>query len=460
MNMRPASPLRILHGLKEREERRAIEFKKLRERSTQEVEQSQFELSKSRRRSEKRTDVSSSIPKITKKNSLPAVEPKTEPVIEVRNPSKGKKKNLSLLKSIVMTEKDPVLKKMEEAKAGKKFHETFKLLKLNNVYQDLAGRERAKENSFLQSYEKGIFPKVGLEDIRRSLEANSFPLIDDTLLNELNLPANQIFDVKYHMLAQHANKPDLSQLPIDDFKKILSKKPKISYERSDANELGKWYVERLEQLTKQTNYTFRAASTLFSFVFREMIKMCATECQEKGQLLLTLYYHSLALFETQTSYAQSVVNPQHLDKYSQKLKDKVKPLKLLKLQEPAVDVVVEPVNTKPILPHEGIAFLEKVYFEFGEDVLSEDATDNDSKNTIGLSPHLNPRTLSIHSPGAKGNQIKTVSRNRAISMIGPVSPSRLANNIIAFPERDRSQEEDSNDKLRSKHDEDIELSKG
>ena len=169
------------------------------------------------------------------------------------------------------------------------------ILEINDLYSQISAHltEPFSKTNHLPKHKAGYLG-LGFEDMRASLEANKFlrPVPDC-----IQAPKKMIFTPEQTAKLRAAGAPDLSRIKPEQY--FLRENSHPSSVRESFHQLGTWYREKISVLVKNPGEnSFANSSTLYSFVFRELLKLQASECSQLAQLLLLLYTHSVALVET------------------------------------------------------------------------------------------------------------------------------------------------------------------
>ena len=199
-----------------------------------------------------------------------------------------------LLEESISGEKYPQLQVMN-CKKLKVPDSRYKVLEVHEIYSKVTksiSQPIIKHGSAVQA--KNKYPSFNFDTMREALASNNFPQAKAEILeldSMYKLSQDQWTSLKTSCT------PCTKRCLLGEF--TPSSKHRSTQERVAAIELGTWYNEQLLKLHKnQADNSFANSNTLYSFVFRELLKLQTTECSQMAQLLLMLYMHSVSLIET------------------------------------------------------------------------------------------------------------------------------------------------------------------
>lgn len=208
-----------------------------------------------------------------------------------------------VLADIVMNEEDPRLKLWTNNLELSEMTEKHKLLKLpaflnsetkeykRDRYEILKPRLYGRWPDSEES--SNLLPQLNFDDLGQILKANNFPNLNST-------QADKSSHADYWKALQKSL-PDIKDLLIDQTTSKSVGKGKTNSMRSNISVLANWYSSKLNILSK-TSGSLKSHSDLWSFTFREIIKLCASDQVEKSGLLLLLYLHCLRIVESRSRF--------------------------------------------------------------------------------------------------------------------------------------------------------------
>ena len=209
-----------------------------------------------------------------------------------------------LLEESISGEKYPQLQVMN-CKKLKVPDSRYKVLEVHEIYSKVTksiSQPIIKHGSAVQA--KNKYPSFNFDTMREALASNNFPQAKAEILeldSMYKLSQDQWTSLKTSCT------PCTKRCLLGEF--TPSSKHRSTQERVAAIELGTWYNEQLLKLHKnQADNSFANSNTLYSFVFRELLKLQTTECSQMAQLLLMLYMHSVSLIETGWKCSKTIHN--------------------------------------------------------------------------------------------------------------------------------------------------------
>jgi hypothetical protein len=297
----PAGPLALLHLMKAREEARQTRVAKEDRRRDACIKEAEVfnRLHRARlRRSAHSIDVENNNLQNVLNQSMPGLRSAPHrkegdpmlPVLNVNLEDRVINKRLELLAKYVLPENQPNLRLHLHCQETRRLHAEYPLTQLGITCNNASS---------------AAYPEMTFEEMRASLAINGFPMMDDTAQSTLASISPTVSPAE-HLSFLRRSQPNPSAIPHQDFG-ANSRPDNGKSARTDTLLLGKWYSSQLSH----PSLSFTEANTLWSFVSRELIRLTTRECEERGELLLLLYLHTLVLFSSQAVFYDQYIQAMH-----------------------------------------------------------------------------------------------------------------------------------------------------